>query len=151
MTKETFKKGMKRFLLVFRDNIDVNADMQVEWFRLLEDLEDVRFLFAVDQICKNYTYFGKVHNFVALIRDYSNQYVEPERPRKSIDDSEHRKVRITKFKEKLKEERGIDYDSLGKTEEEKCKNYVKMLKNELKDEPDNPMSNTIFNVIGDRK
>jgi len=138
MTEETFKQGMKRFLLVFRDNIDVNDDMQEEWFRVLRDLEDERFLFAVDQINTYRTYFGKVDNYPALIREYSKHYVVPDKRQSYVVNDELWRIKVAEFKKDLKKEKGIDYDSLGKTERDKCIAYVRMI---MKDKE------SIFDII----
>jgi len=139
MTRETFDNGMKRFFAVFRDNIDADNSVQGEWFDLLQDLEDIRFTFAVDEICKNQPYFGKTQNFVALIREYSKHYIAPDKKQYSFGHSdEYWRTKVAKFKKDLKENKGIDCDSLGKTEREKCINYVRMT---LKDKE------SIFDII----
>ncbi len=153
MTRETFNKGMKRFFAVFRDNIDADSGVQEEWFAMLQDIEDVRFSYAVDKICNYNTYFGKTQNFVALIREYSKLYVAPEQeqPQSYEMSPEAHRIRHYKHKEKFKKKYGIDYDSLGDTERDKCVNYVKLLKKEWLKSVENiegkPIKQPIFDVI----
>ena len=128
MNKETYMKGMAIFLSVFR-NIETDENTFESWFILLKDLEDERFEYAIKRICQKKKDFGYTANFVAIIREYAELYVYPERKKlQSHEQSdEYRRLEIEDFKRKLKYDKGIDYDALGDTEYDKFANYCRII------------------------
>ena len=68
MTLESFTEGMAIFLATF-GNVKATQETQKIWRRLLIDVSDNDFIYAVEKICREVRSFYPTDNFVALIRE----------------------------------------------------------------------------------
>ena len=75
MTLECFAKGIAIFLATFA-NVRVPEETQKMWRRLLIDLSDSEYLFAIEKICREIKSFYPTDNLVALIREQITVKVE---------------------------------------------------------------------------